>query len=160
MPRRPRRIRPAVGVPRRFGVGTLVLVTTMFAVLFAAMRTYGVHPITFGAIAVFFAGVGLAQAVLFVGRSPRAASVVAGAVLTPALSLGIGIWVDGTPPLSLAMIACVFLAILGAGLGYLAGGLTAGVFLVVEPFWRIRAEDPAASENERGQEKKRNTSAV
>ena len=36
--------RDVASVPRRFGVGVLLILVTAFAVLFAAMRTFGAPP--------------------------------------------------------------------------------------------------------------------
>ena len=66
-----------------FGVGVLMILMTAFAVLFAAMRTFGAPPEVFIVIAVLFLGVTLGQILLFQGKQPRKASVVAGAVIFP-----------------------------------------------------------------------------
>ena len=77
-------------VPRRFGVGVLMMLMTAFAVLFAIMRTFsviaptfGVSPAAFCVIAGLFLAVTLAQILLFEGKKPREASLLAGAVVFP-----------------------------------------------------------------------------
>ena len=42
------------GVPRQFGVGTAILIMTMFAVLFGVLQSLGVQAIAFAIIALFF----------------------------------------------------------------------------------------------------------
>ena len=46
-------------VPRRFGVGVLLILMTAFAVLFAMMRTFGARPEVFIVVSVLFLGVTL-----------------------------------------------------------------------------------------------------
>ena len=70
-------------VPRRFGVGVLLILMTAFAVLFAAMRTFGAWPEVFVVVAVLFLGVTLGQILLFQGEKPREASIVAGGMVFP-----------------------------------------------------------------------------
>jgi hypothetical protein len=128
---------PAAGVPRRFGVGVLMVLVTMFAVLFAVMQTAGVDPAIFIIIALLFAGVSLGQVLLFQGRYPRAASIWVGAVLFPIEMLGYYVYVKatgyraGTAP---AVFGIMFSIPFGACLGYLAGGLTAGVFFLIDAY--------------------------
>jgi hypothetical protein len=120
-------------------VGKLMAITTLFAGLFGVMTWLGTPPVVFAAIAVFFALVGLAQAILFQGRRPRQASVVAGIALCELSVVGFVIamiWIRGIPSffelsrvlvtLLLVMLCC---GPIGAGLGYLAGCVIAAVFL-------------------------------
>ena len=82
---------PPVGVPRRFGVGSLLAVTAAFAVLLGIVRwlagiwlgeTGSAETAAIMAwLIVFFAVVGVSQAVLFGGKKPRLASLLAGAVM-------------------------------------------------------------------------------
>ncbi len=62
--------RQPIGVPRRFAVGTALIIVTMYSVLFAVMTSLGAHPSVFAIVAVFFTGVGAAQMLLFRGRRP------------------------------------------------------------------------------------------
>jgi hypothetical protein len=127
--------RPQVGIPRRFGVGTMLILVAVFAVIFSALKTLNVPPEGFAAVSVFFAGVGLCQMLLFKGRDPRAASVVGGIVMFGLISeIGqlTGL-VDFGPGnlLPAALIRLVLTSVFcGAPLGYLAGLLLAAVFLV------------------------------
>jgi hypothetical protein len=130
------------GVPRRFGVGTLLIITTAYAVLFAVMRALEFPPAAFVLVSLFFTAVGLGQMLLFKGRQPRKASVIVGACLYPPLFLGTIILESGAghryhlPP-DLGIGVCCSIPS-GAMAGYLAGILIAGVFLVVEKVRSIR----------------------
>ena len=73
----------AVGVPRRFGVGALVLMLTVYAVLFRSLAALGANSLFITVAACFFSGVAIAQAWLFGGRDPRRASLLSGAILLP-----------------------------------------------------------------------------
>jgi len=138
MPPFMRRARPVVasgvGVPRRFGLQKVMLMITGYAVMFAGMTALGAHPITFVVIAVFFTGVATAQALLFGGRDPRKASIVAGLVLCPTIILGGMViaqaWFGEDIPF-FGMCMFVFLGLIfGGPLGYMAGVFGAAVFLV------------------------------
>ena len=69
--------RPAIGVPRRFGVFILMLMVTMYAVLFSVLQTLRANPLVFVLLALLFTGIGIGQAVLFGGAirgRPRSGS--------------------------------------------------------------------------------------
>lgn len=139
-----------VGVPRRFSVGTLMILIAMFGVLFAVLKMLGTHPIVFAGVAIFFGGVGAAQMFLFKSHDPRKASLVAGFVLGPVVGIGMIVIANliannyGVPynpqQMNLAGVMCcgVGFLLLGAPFGYIAGCLVAGIFLVRE---REKAED-------------------
>ncbi len=141
---------PAAGVPRRFGLGVLLLITTMFAMLYAGLQVLGAPPVVFVMVVVLFAAVGAGQMLLFRGKYPRAASIWVGAFLFPIETAATliylnsahsGLDIDAATILALAIAA----APLGAGFGYLAGGLTAGVFYLLE---RFKKRPPAIVELE------------
>ena len=126
--------RKPVGVPRRFAVGTVLIIMTMYSVLFAVLRSSGMPPGLFTSIAVFLTGVGAAQMLMFRGRRPRDASFVAGALLFPLILLAACFvtWLSGNPAPPLNVILLLpYQCVLGVLLGYLAGCLTAGVFLIL-----------------------------
>ena len=123
-------------MPRRFGVGALVALTALFATVFAVATSLGAPPVLVGGIGLFFVGVGLGQMVLFGGKDPRRASVVSGAALLPVLYIAAVIVVTAiqgerlSPRLLPGFFSVVIIgAMLGAGFGYLAGALIAGLFL-------------------------------
>ena len=136
---------PQVGMPRRFGIGTMMILTAMYAVLFSLLTTLGAPHVVFAAIAIYVTGVGLCQVLLYKGKNPRRASIVGGAVLCFAMTL-VGISVAAfyhsrsMPPMPLFQMICIFLGtaigsgttglLFGGLLGYLVGCLIAAVFLV------------------------------
>lgn len=142
--------RPAAGVPRRFGTAVLMLLVTMYAVLFATMESLRASPTIFVVVAVLFTGVGLGQVLLFEGKYPRAASIWVGACLFPVEVLGVLLREVFFPPSGSAggeLVAWLALLLLfsiplGAAAGYLAGGLTAGVFFLIERYKRRRGGRP------------------
>ena len=131
--------RKQTGVPRRFGVGVMLVITTMYALLFALLSGLGFPPLAFVTIALFFTGVGLGQAFLYKGRDPRKASIVAGLVLTPLALIVVGIDTGSDPA---GFLVLYIFSGLGALPGYLAGGLIAGVFLFLNKV-QPPLDDPA-----------------
>jgi RimJ/RimL family protein N-acetyltransferase len=123
-------------VPRRFGVGVLMILITAFAVLFAAMRCFDVPPERFFVVSVLFFGVTLAQILLFEGKKPRQASLWAGGVLFPLEILAICLYYapsnSAGPGFIVAMVICA--SVFGMPFGYLAGCVMASVFLLLEKF--------------------------
>ena len=134
-------------VPRRFGVGVLLILVTAFAALFAAMRSLNFRPKVFGIFGLLFLGVTLGQISLFKGRRPHLASLLVGGVLLPLEFLiadhyvifGIvyglgnlpGFW-GGAIRVLLALLGVA----IGALVGYLVGCIMAGVFFVQEKIRR------------------------
>jgi hypothetical protein len=70
-----------VGVPRRFSIGTMMILVTAFAMLFGVLKMFNVPPIAFAAISIFIGGVAACQSLLFQGKMPRLASFVGGIVM-------------------------------------------------------------------------------
>ena len=122
----------------------------------------------FVTIALFFTGVGLAQVVLFKGRNPRTASIVAGVVLSPLAIIGGGIvrfnvsgdFIGESDQIGYITLSLVtyFLSGFGMLLGYLAGVLIAGFFLLLNKV-QTPLDDPA-SEGEDSTEKSPDKPAV
>jgi RimJ/RimL family protein N-acetyltransferase len=138
-------ISDVASVPRRFGVGVLMILMTAFAVLFAAMRTFRAPPEVFIIVAVLFLGVTLGQILLFQGKKPRQASVVVGSVVFPLGVLAETLFAKSqvhNPWETFGDVLCFSTGMLictipgGALFGYLAGCIMAGVFIVQERFGR------------------------
>ncbi len=134
---RPDGLPTAAGVPRRFGLDKLMIITAFYAVLFGLLSWLGAPPILFVAVAVFFTVVGLAQVFLYSGKKPRKASIVAGSVLCasiPVVTMVAGLWL-GRGNFNVVMFITRFavfaavLALVGGLLGYVTGCLIASVFL-------------------------------
>jgi hypothetical protein len=134
------RVRREAGVPRRFGVGKLLLITAFFAVVFAVLRCLNAPWLLFVGVAGFVTIIGLSQAILYSGRRPRRASVVTGAVLgglVPAVGFLVLLFSE-RPHLAMddlaggaffVAVGTLIYAVIGGGLGYMAGCLIAGMFL-------------------------------
>jgi len=127
------------GVPRQFGVVRVLGMLVVFALAFGLLRWLGAPTSVFVGVTLFFGLVGTGQAVLYRGRRPRVASVLAGlvagpvvAVLMVLLELNFGAATGTDDFLDVTVMAFLF-GLMGAPCGYLAGGLLAAIFLVRGP---------------------------
>ncbi len=120
------------GVPRRFGIGSIMVVTAAFALLFVILRAIGAPGATYALSMLFIVVIGLAQALLFGGENPRVASILAGAVSFPLISI-VSMLFAPNGPLQVDRIVGAGLcsAVSGALWGYLTGALIGGVFLLM-----------------------------
>ena len=121
------------GVPRRFGIGTILVVTTAFGLLLSLLQALGAPPGVVWFVIVFISLVGLGQMLLFGAKQPRLASIVVGAVCLPLMTFATLVFssprgVHGEEAACTTIAAAIF----GGGFGYLAGGVVAGVFLVMD----------------------------
>jgi O-antigen/teichoic acid export membrane protein len=121
-------------VPQRFGLGTILLGTTFFAVFFAGMKQLDA-PVAFIALsASFLACVAFAQMIF--QRAPRIASAAIGSAFCLALTafqftrLAVGLEPAAFAASAFATTVC------GALFGYIAGGLLASMFLVSDSILR------------------------
>ena len=166
-----------VGVPRRFSVGTLMIMIAFFGVLFAIMKMLNTNTIAFCCIAAFLAGIGAAQMTLFGGKEPRKASWVAGIPLgfvcglvgmiifsssyrpsSVVTGLTLGNPVREPPTVYDALVAATSCALIGGPCGYLAGCLIAGIFLVRERESDQVAESQGTFDDDREQHEANNQS--
>ena len=115
-------------VSRRFDIATVLVAMFGYAVLFAGLRLIpDFPPAAMGLIGAFFAVIAVGQAVAIRWNSPRAASIVAGAVFWLAVYfIASATYLDGCAACGLLMAALIF----GPITGYLAGTLVGGVFLI------------------------------
>jgi hypothetical protein len=131
----PRPIVREAGVPRRFGVGTMLLITTMYAVLFAVLRSLQAPPITFLIVGLFVFAVGLGQMFLYKGQRPRRASIVVGACI------GVGFWmlqcIQFFNDRNLFLGLLLLLTIYGVVCGYVVGLFIGSVFLFADKLDRL-----------------------
>jgi hypothetical protein len=121
------------GVPRRFGIGTILVVTTAFGLLLSLLQALGAPPGVVWFVIVFISLVGLGQMLLFGAKQPRLASIVVGAICLPLMTFATLVFssprgVHGEEAACTTIAAAIF----GGGFGYLAGGVVAGVFLVMD----------------------------
>lgn len=126
---------PQVGMPRRFSIGTMMIITFFFALLFGVLKMLGVPPMAFVAITLFVAGVAACQAILYGGKNPRKASIVGGIVIFGVLFLLAALvagYREGNVFRYITLSPCTIFSVVFAGglLGYAAGGLVAAIFLV------------------------------
>ena len=142
--------RREAGVPRQFGIGILMVMVTMYAVLFAVMRALRFPPTLFFIVALFFTVVGLGQMFLYKGQRPRRASAMVGIWFMWCLA-GITLIIEGVKSgFSLAysgqlVLGFAFLGFLyGAICGYVAGLLIAGVFVLIDALAKRRGGSETA----------------
>ncbi len=127
-----------------------MLLMTLFAVLFSVMRTMGAHVETFAVISTMVAAVAIGQILLFGGRYPRAASIWVGAGVFPLQIIALCVWesfeythASLTPDGLVCLLP--FSIPVGAGFGYLTGGMVGGVFLILDALaqWQQSRRDAA-----------------
>ena len=133
----------AVGVPRRFSIGTLFILLTLYALLFRALVLLGADQVWTALICLFFAAVTTGQMILFGGAYPRAASLLSGGIACPLMLVGLladeaSMQWSGWEPSNIGnygplayLSVFLLLALLGVCFGYVVGGATAGVFYVI-----------------------------
>lgn len=130
------------GAPRVFDLFTLLAVTLAFALLFGSLQL--LKPMLMGGeellsivIGVFVTGIAIFQMLLWGGKQPRAASLVAGPLLWFLISVVYGI-VESKGEFSwLHLLMPLCSSVMGLLAGYLGGALVAGVFLIAD-FLRTR----------------------
>ena len=137
---------PIAGVPRTFNAGRMLVIVTMFALLFSLLQWAKAPMPVYPVVGGFCAAIVLGQMLLFGGRQPRAASCIAGGCSMPLIALVIAVFEDGNrligelraaPMDMLSSLACPALgaAVFGVLAGYVIGTFCAGVFLIVDRRW-------------------------
>ena len=63
---------------RQFGIGSLLTVTLMYALLFGRLRSLTLNPVVFGVMTAGFTMILIGRLMLFGGRRPLTASVIVG----------------------------------------------------------------------------------
>jgi hypothetical protein len=144
--------KPATGIPRKFGIAILMLMVTLFAMMFSLFKWINAPAVVYGIFGVLVFGVALGQMFLFGGKYPRAASIWTGAVLLPIEIFVINIFSNFfnmsenvVERLIITFILLFLIMPFGAFFGYLAGGLSAGVVLLLE--WQKSHDQSASDEN-------------
>jgi hypothetical protein len=131
-PDQPRENPPATrlySVPRRYDLATMFTVSLVYALYFGLMRLTTAPPAVVAMIATFITVVGLAQALVFKGKSPRLASILAGFLFFLVSGMLLAIRSRNVPSF---VEACFMALCSGVPLGYLAGVAVGGVFLVAD----------------------------
>jgi hypothetical protein len=128
-----------VGMPKRFSIAIMMAWMTLFAMAFSVLKWISAPPQVFGAVMILMLCIGIAQMWLFGGKKPRLASILAGVVVLTVEVVVLNFATDCfCPPRSSILLRCLYSIILivpcaslGAFLGYLLGGLTAGIVLTL-----------------------------
>ena len=120
--------RPQVGAPRRFDIGTIVILAIVFAVFFGIATLLNFPSSSYGYITIFIGGVAACQLLLFKGKYPRETSIISGSVIFYLLMVFVSLTNDFGPRDFTRQITFSiqgFFVNLGIGglLGYLVGGL-------------------------------------
>ena len=133
-------------VPIRFGLGTILLATAMFAVFFAAMKWINAPVLFIVVLASYLACIALAQMIF--QRAPRVASAATG-VLFHLGFVVVMFWNDPSPTAGPVLRALFFYTCFGALFGYVTGSLIASVFLVTDYLlWAISQAQSLARRSE------------
>lgn len=126
-------------VPQRFGISAILALTTLFAGVFAILKGFEASP----ALYLYFGtlGVSICLGQMFFGRVPRMTSIVAGTILLPFWvfvtanyfepQTWLAIFVTDYTRSNPLIVAPIALAC-GAIVGYLAGTVFAGFFLLLD----------------------------
>ena len=125
------------GVPSRFGIGTLLVVTAAYGALLSLLLALDWDRRAIVWMIVFISLVGAGQMFLFGSRRPRQASLLTGAVSLPViLVLATILHQSRRGPGYDLCCGIISATMFGAPAGYLAGGVVAGVFLIMDAVQR------------------------
>lgn len=118
--------------PRRFDLATLFVVMIIYSCLLGISVALGLPEKFTLSILGFLTVIGVSQPALFGGNKPRLASVMGGGISLPLL-FALFYFQEESRFSSLAtLLGCLCIFPLGACLGYCAGALVGGVFLVAD----------------------------
>lgn len=120
---------PAAGVPRRFGMGTMVAFTLAFACMFGALKMLKAPIPLMVILAVYFGVLGLGQTVLYGAKNPRRASILVGILYCPVAFATWAVWRGDVGPILVLVGVAAMIFVVGPLTGYGLGGLLAGLFL-------------------------------
>ena len=124
------------GVPRRFGIGTILVITTAFGLLLALLRALGAHPVLVAFVVALVSLIGAGQMLLFGGKRPCAASIVVGMGGLPFLTV-VATLIDGSNLRRVDPSVWMRFTLLGAIVGYVIGSGVASVFLFMDAIERF-----------------------
>jgi hypothetical protein len=134
-------------VPKRFGLAAILAFTTIFAMVCGVMKMLDAPAVAYWYFGTLGIAVSLAQ--IASKLEPRLVSVIAGAICLPLFMVIHGFLTDDF--LLKAILATPCLAVFGGFVGYLAGAMAAGIFLVadmIETHWRGGPTDHPAMKTE------------
>lgn len=143
------------GAPRVFDLFTLLAITLAFALLFAIMKVMEPLlqtslPLVILAVSLFLTFTAVAQAVLWGGTKPRLASIACGPIVWVLTFFFVALQSPSTFFTLMNIVGHTCLSILGFPIGYLAGGMVAGVFLLADIFRQrfMSSDDAPLPEND------------
>ena len=147
----PGRLDGTIAVPRRFGLGTIFVVTTAAALLFAGLNALSAPPLLLGWVFALVAVIAIAQPFLFHGNHPRRTSIVVGSVYTVVTGWTWAIYDSPARyPYSIhvegMIVGCLVILIFSPLVGYLAGAAVAGIFWCMTKFEAWRNPTPVAAD--------------
>jgi len=127
----PSRATGIYSVPRRFDLATIFVVTAAYSILLGGLTALDATPIIKTLVAGFVTIVAISQAGLEKRIHPRGTSIIAGAI---AFTIIVAVeWLELRRHVPIPFIAIVIAGVLiGSFLGYLAGTVAGGVFLVAD----------------------------
>jgi MFS family permease len=133
------------GMTRRFSMRATMLLVAVAAGCMAILRSVDMPPVA-GLVVLFLLFVAAAsQMFMYGGKNPRKASVIAGMIVFAAVNLIDSVVSDsrdrGMVPLPFNLVMG---AIFGALVGYVLGGLVAGVFLLLDMYDAKFGKKPSA----------------
>jgi hypothetical protein len=105
----------------------LLIIATMYALLFSLLKALGTPPTQFLTVVGFCTLVGFGQAALFRGKKPRLASFLVGGVVYSLAGWFLS-WRHGVA------IDLIWAFLMGGAAGYVIGCLIGGAFLVLKLF--------------------------
>ena len=119
-------------VPERFGIASILTLTTTFAILFGALRYFDAPPSVYIFLGAMALSIWVVQMIF--GSVPRGASAITGGLIMP---IWVVMTIQSSPlrthePVGLLLLLLFFTVALGALLGYCTGALAAGVFLLLD----------------------------
>jgi hypothetical protein len=126
---------PQAGMPRRFSIGTMMIITAFFALVCGVLKALHAPPLVFVLISGFMLTVAACQALLFGGRNPRKASFIAGMAMYALAAVATAL-IDAFQrsnlffPIEELLCGAFGAVVVGGPLGYAAGCLIAAIFLV------------------------------
>lgn len=117
-------------VPRRYDLASMFAISVAYALLFSIMRLLGCPPSLICLAGIFCAAVGAAQALMFGGKRPREASIIAGGVAGVICSIAFPV-IQGWG-VAEAVLAALCGVIWCPPVGYLAGATIGGIWLTAD----------------------------
>lgn len=118
--------------PRRFDLATIFVVTAAYSLLFGGLTALDVQPVTKIVLGSLVTIVAAAQALFRQTANPRGVSIVAGAGASTLFFLILWLIYPRSFSDSIFFVTVILCIVVGGLMGYVAGVLVGGVFLVAD----------------------------